>query len=61
MSSARVSRLSIKNQSRRFAVNFGHWVPCAVEMAANIGLASSNVRVERAMKACRKARWQLPY
>jgi len=31
-------------------------LPWAVEMAAKIGLASSKVRVERARKACRKAR-----
>lgn len=30
-------------------------------MAAIMGLASSNVRVERAMKACKKARLQLLY
>lgn len=30
--------------------------PWAVKMAANKGLASSKVRVDRAMKACKKAR-----
>lgn len=35
--------------------------PWAVNMAANNGLASSKVRVERAMKACKKARLLLLY
>lgn len=36
-------------------------IPWAVKMAANNGLASSKVRVERAMKACMKARLLLLY
>lgn len=33
--------------------------PWVVSIAARIGFASSNVRVERAMNACRNARWLL--
>lgn len=49
----------IVDQPRSWHILRVPYEPWVVSIAARIGFASSNVRVERAMNACRKARWLL--